>query len=91
MSSGGKGAPAAAKQERWVRPVAQGAMAAYDHALAYLTADREAKLARLARMRQDGQATEEELESLETSAWVNDPETRWLAANGKGVPLSSSL
>ncbi|GAA6028740.1 hypothetical protein JCM8097_007371 [Rhodosporidiobolus ruineniae] len=72
-------APAAA----YAPPLPAGKLPAFDEAVAFIARDREAKLARLEELKQQG-AEAAVLEKLEVEAWSNDPETRWRAKNGQG-------
>lgn len=62
-------------------PLAQGILPAYDQAIRFLAKDRETKLAAL---EADSTLDPVAREAKEIDAWVNDPETRWKAANGQG-------
>lgn len=64
-------------------PLRAGILPAYDQALLFLSADKTAKLERLARLEKEGEG-KEGLEKAEVEAWVNDPETRWRAEKGLG-------
>jgi len=66
----------------YTAPLKAGVLPAYDEALKYLAADKDAKLALLEKTR--AQLGPEAAEKLEVEALANDPETRWRAANGTG-------
>lgn len=71
------------RPKEWKAPLEPGQLRAYDAAVAYIAQDRERKLALLEQRKKEG-ADEDELESIEIEAWINDPETRWKAKNGLG-------
>ncbi|KPV74569.1 uncharacterized protein RHOBADRAFT_45059 [Rhodotorula graminis WP1] len=78
-------APAAqAASSSYQPPVQPGSLPAYDHALAYIQQDRDAKLAQLEDLKAKGDADPSVLDKLEVEAWSNDPETRWRAKHGHG-------
>ncbi|GAA5999639.1 mitochondrial 54S ribosomal protein mL38 MRPL35 [Rhodotorula paludigena] len=79
--STGQAAPAPAGAS-YQAPLKPGQLAAFDHALAYIQQDREAKLASLEQLKKDG-ADQATLEKVEVEAWSNDPEVRWRAKNGQ--------
>lgn len=66
-------------------PLKVGELPAYDHALQFLAADKDAKLQQLESLKKEEGVEKEGLERLEVDAWVNDPETRWRAKNGFGT------
>lgn len=68
----------------YVRALPSGQLPAYDIALAYLEADKVAKLERLRQLTEAGKSEKSELDELEINAWVNDPETRYHAKLNQG-------
>lgn len=68
----------------YTAPVAPGVLPVYDVALAYLLADQQAKLTQLRELKLSEEVSREELEEVEISAFVNDPEIRWKAKNNQG-------
>ncbi|KAI5477256.1 hypothetical protein MNV49_006552 [Pseudohyphozyma bogoriensis] len=69
-------------------PVKPGQIPAYDEALAYLAADKQAKLKQLDELKKGKSQSKEVLLDLEINAWINDPEVRWKAANGSANPYT---
>lgn len=80
---------ATASSSAYTPPLKPGQLAAYDQALLFLAADKDAKLQQLEQLKQDG-LDKDALERVEIDAWVNDPETRWRAKSRQGasrIPL----
>ena len=65
----------------YTAPLAAGKLPAYDQAIRFLAKDKETKLAAL---HADTTLDPAAREIKEIEAWVNDPETRWKAANRQG-------
>jgi len=93
LSTAQPAAQAAQPAASYQPPVQPGSLPAYDHALAYIQQDRDAKLAQLDDLKRTGNADPHALDKLEVEAWSNDPETRWRAKHGHGelAPFLSVL